>query len=129
MLNIMQSMFDYIIIDAGQSLDNMGLETLKMSDQIFIVSILSVPCLSNTKKLLKSLESEGVPLATPTTVTVTVVGLNDAPVATANSGTVTEDIALTASGNVLTDDDGAGIDSDVDTGDVLSVSDIRNNFV
>ena len=66
----------------------------------------------------------GVPLVTPTTVTVTVVGVNDAPIATANTGTVTEDIALAASGNMLTDNDGAGVDSDIDTGDVLSVSEI-----
>ncbi|NIM29131.1 MAG: hypothetical protein GTN79_15385, partial [Gammaproteobacteria bacterium] len=66
----------------------------------------------------------GLPLVTPTTVTITIVGVNDAPTATANSNTVTEDVTLTASGNLLTDNDGAGIDSDPDTGDTLSVSEI-----
>ncbi|MDO6440946.1 VCBS domain-containing protein [Marinobacter sp. 2_MG-2023] len=54
------------------------------------------------------------------TITITVTGANDAPVATANSNQITED-AVSVSGNMLTDDDGAGVDSDID-GDTLSVS-------
>jgi VCBS repeat-containing protein len=53
------------------------------------------------------------------TVTVTVHGRNDAPIARPNSRTTSEDAPV--SGNVLTDDSGAGVDSDVDAGTVLSV--------
>ena len=57
------------------------------------------------------------------TVTITVTGVNDDPVATANSNAVTEDTALVAAGNMLTDDDGAGVDSDPEN-DALTVTDI-----
>jgi VCBS repeat-containing protein len=51
-----------------------------------------------------------------TTLTVTVTGSNDAPVAVANSAAVQEDITTSASGNVLTND------TDVDVGDSKTVS-------
>jgi len=51
-------------------------------------------------------------------VTVTVEAVNDAPVALDNNRTVEEDTILT--GNLITDDDGQGVDSDAD-GDVLNV--------
>ena len=47
------------------------------------------------------------------TLTITINGSNDGPVATANVNSVTEDSDLSASGNLLTDNDGAGIDSDL----------------
>jgi VCBS repeat-containing protein len=47
---------------------------------------------------------------------VTIQGVNDGPVAVADSAAVAEDAQLTASGNVLTND------SDIDTGDTLRVS-------
>ena len=54
------------------------------------------------------------------TLTITIRGTNDGPVATANSNQIAED-AVSVSGNMVTDDDGAGVDSDID-GDPLSVS-------
>ena len=54
------------------------------------------------------------------TVTFTITGVNDAPTATANSYTTDEDISV--SGNVITDDTGAGMDSDTDTSDVLTAT-------
>ena len=56
-------------------------------------------------------------IATPSNLTVTITGTNDAPVATADVAAVQEDMKLTATGNVL------GNDSDVDRGTVLSVAD------
>ena len=56
------------------------------------------------------------------TVTITVTGTNDDPVATANTNTIAED-AVSVSGNMLTDNDGAGIDSDLD-GDTLTLSNV-----
>ncbi|MEE9422685.1 MAG: retention module-containing protein, partial [Gammaproteobacteria bacterium] len=59
-------------------------------------------------------------LATVTgTATITVNGLNNNPFAVDNQYTINEDVSY--SGNVLTDDTGAGIDSDLD-GDALLVS-------
>ena len=54
-----------------------------------------------------------------TTFTWTVT--NPGPTATDNTGLVREDITATDSGNVITDDDGSGADSDPD-GDTLTVS-------
>jgi VCBS repeat-containing protein len=53
------------------------------------------------------------------TVTIDVACVNDAPVATDNAYTHDEDTQLT--GNVITDDTGAGVDSDAD-GDALSIN-------
>ena len=52
---------------------------------------------------------------------------NPAPIATANTGGVTEDIQLTDSGNVIIDNDGAGTDSDPD-GDALLVLEITGGL-
>jgi VCBS repeat-containing protein len=52
-------------------------------------------------------------------VSLTINGVNDGPVAVANTYTTDEQTLIT--GNVLTDDTGQGVDSDVDASDVLSV--------
>ena len=54
------------------------------------------------------------------TLTITVRGVNDAPEAQNNSGVVTEDTATQSQGNVITDNDGSGIDKDID-GDDLTI--------
>ena len=55
----------------------------------------------------------------PGTATITISGSNDAPVAIDNQYTTNEDASFT--GNVLTNNTGAGVDSDPD-GDALSVT-------
>jgi len=59
LLKVMRTMFDFVIIDGGQSLDSIALKILQMADTVFVVSILSIPCLSNTNKLLRSFEDLG----------------------------------------------------------------------
>jgi VCBS repeat-containing protein len=54
--------------------------------------------------------------STPSTLTVTITGTNDAPVTTVDNASVQEDLSVTATGNVLAND------SDVDQGTVLSVA-------
>lgn len=56
-------------------------------------------------------------VATPSTLTVTITGTNDVPVTVVDTASVQEDLSITASGNVLSND------SDVDQGTVLSVTD------
>jgi VCBS repeat-containing protein len=60
----------------------------------------------------------------PQDITITINGTNDGPLATDNSGSVTEDTVLSDTGNMLTDNDGAGVDSDIDVGDVLTVASV-----
>jgi len=56
-------------------------------------------------------------IATPSTLTVTITGTNDAPVTTVDTAAVQEDLNITATGNVLNND------TDVDQGTILSVAD------
>jgi pilus assembly protein CpaE len=60
-LTLLKRMFDFIIIDAGTSIDDSTVKAFEMSDMIFIISVLSLPCLSNTSKLLNSLTEIGYP--------------------------------------------------------------------
>jgi pilus assembly protein CpaE len=61
LLKTMRRGFDFVIVDGGQSLDSIALKILEMSDTVLVVSILSVPCLSNTGKLLRSFDNLGHP--------------------------------------------------------------------
>ena len=60
-LEIMAQLFDFIIIDGGQSLDDVSLKILELSDYVFVAAILSLPCLTNVKKLLWTFNSLGFP--------------------------------------------------------------------
>ncbi len=61
LLLVMRRTFDYIIIDGGQSLDNISLKILGMSDIVLLVSILNLPCLTNANKILKTFRDLGSP--------------------------------------------------------------------
>jgi pilus assembly protein CpaE len=61
LLELMRSDFDFIVIDGGQSLDDISLKILEMSDTVLLVAILSLPCLSNLKKLLWTFQRLGYP--------------------------------------------------------------------
>jgi pilus assembly protein CpaE len=54
LLGVMKRMFDYVVIDCGQSTDEATLKTLQMSDEVLLISVLSLPSLTNTSKLLRS---------------------------------------------------------------------------
>ena len=55
LLDVMKCMFDYVIIDCGQSMDETALKTIQKSEEVLLISVLSLPCLANTNKLLSSL--------------------------------------------------------------------------
>ncbi len=57
----MQEVFDFIVVDGGQSIDNLFLKTLEISDEVLLVSILSLPCLTNLKRLLWTFQKLGYP--------------------------------------------------------------------
>jgi len=59
LLALMKQMFDYVIIDAGQSTDDTSIKVLEVSDMLMLITILSLPCLANTNKLLRSLTEMG----------------------------------------------------------------------
>ena len=62
LIMLMQQVFDFIIIDGGQPLDDISLKILELSDIVLMVSILTPPCILNTKKLLTTFRDLGFPL-------------------------------------------------------------------
>jgi pilus assembly protein CpaE len=60
-LDLMKQEFDYIVIDNGQSLNAVSLKALELSDTALIVSIPSLPCLINVKRLLETFWTLGYP--------------------------------------------------------------------
>lgn len=61
LLCLMQTVFDFIVIDGGQHLDDISLKILEMADTVLLISVLSLPCLANVNRLLKSLHGLGYP--------------------------------------------------------------------
>jgi pilus assembly protein CpaE len=57
LLTLMKKTFDYVIIDGGQSLDAPSLKVIEMSEHVLLITLLNLPCLSNTNKLTKSLSN------------------------------------------------------------------------
>ncbi len=54
LLDEMKRTFDVVVIDAGQPMKDVSLKTLQLSDEVLLVSILSLPCLSNTVRMMRS---------------------------------------------------------------------------
>lgn len=54
LLDLMKGTFDYVVIDGGQSTDDTTLRVVELSDTLLLIIILSLPCLANSSKLIKS---------------------------------------------------------------------------
>jgi len=61
MLRLMRTMFDYVIIDGGQAMDDISRTILRSADKVLLVAGLSLPCLINVKKLMKIFLELGYP--------------------------------------------------------------------
>ncbi|MDA3789359.1 MAG: AAA family ATPase [Desulfobacula sp.] len=59
LLNLMKNKYEYIIIDLGQSMNDSALKILNLSEIVHIVTIQSLPCLSNTNRMIKSIVEYG----------------------------------------------------------------------
>ncbi len=59
LFRLMKTQFDYIVVDLGQMTDDTSVKTLQLSDVIFLVAVQTIPCLTNTSWLVKSLTSYG----------------------------------------------------------------------
>jgi pilus assembly protein CpaE len=57
----MKAIFDYIVIDSGQSLDEISKTIIRLSDSLIVVTLLSLPCLVNVKKLQDAFGRFGYP--------------------------------------------------------------------
>jgi pilus assembly protein CpaE len=61
LLGVMRNVFDYIVIDGGQAIDDISLKILELSETVLLVAILSLPCLTNVKRLLWIFQKLGYP--------------------------------------------------------------------
>jgi len=61
LLAIMGKMFDFIIVDAGQLLNETSMKVLELSDTVFMVTVQSLPCLASANKLLRTFRDLGFP--------------------------------------------------------------------
>ena len=59
LIELMQRMYDVLVIDSGQSLSQTSLRAIEASDDVLLVSTLSLPCLSNANKILHSFRNVG----------------------------------------------------------------------
>ncbi|MHC4454112.1 MAG: AAA family ATPase, partial [Planctomycetota bacterium] len=60
LLRLMQTMFDFIVIDSGQSFDDSSREVIKISDTVLLVCELSLSCIINIKRLQDTFQKYGL---------------------------------------------------------------------
>jgi pilus assembly protein CpaE len=60
LLALMREIFDYTVIDSGQSLKEISLAASGAADGVLLVSTLSLPCLVNSRKMLESFEEVNI---------------------------------------------------------------------
>jgi len=56
LLDQMKGAFNYIVVDAGHALNDLSLKVLELAETVLVVSVLTLPCLINTKKLIDILQ-------------------------------------------------------------------------
>lgn len=61
LLGFMTKVFDFIVIDGGDPLDDPALSALQMADQVFVVCNQCLPGLANANKLMRSFQELGYP--------------------------------------------------------------------
>lgn len=61
LLKFMQTLFDFVVLDSGHNMDEYSHMTLKVSDTVFLVSYVSIPCIIKLKKLLNVFWERGYP--------------------------------------------------------------------
>lgn len=61
LLRLMQTLFDFIIIDSGKHLDDNSKAVMKISDTVLLVCVQSLPCVINLKKLQDTVRKYGYP--------------------------------------------------------------------
>jgi pilus assembly protein CpaE len=68
--NIMQAEFDVVIVDGGRSLNELSLRSIESADHILLISLLSLPCLSNANKIIRSFSNIGIDVAERTKIVI-----------------------------------------------------------
>lgn len=58
-LNLLKSIFSYIVIDTSANIDNKTLAALDASDNILLISMVNLPCIRNTQRCLDLFDKLG----------------------------------------------------------------------
>jgi pilus assembly protein CpaE len=58
-LNILKSVFSYVVIDTSANIDNKTLAALDIADNILLISMINLPCIRNTQRCLDLFEKLG----------------------------------------------------------------------
>jgi pilus assembly protein CpaE len=61
LMKLMRSMFDFIVVDSGQAIDETSRSILKLSDKVLMVTVLSMPSLINVKRFQGIFRKLGYP--------------------------------------------------------------------
>jgi pilus assembly protein CpaE len=61
LMKLMRSMFDFVVVDCGHAFDETALTILKLSDKALLVTILSLPSLTNIKRFQSIFRKLGYP--------------------------------------------------------------------
>lgn len=59
LLTLMRMMFDYIVVDSGHATDDVSMKIVEMADDLLLITVLSVPCLSNLNRFVRLLMDMG----------------------------------------------------------------------
>jgi pilus assembly protein CpaE len=70
LIEVMRGEFDFVVIDGGQSIDEISLKLMELSDTVLVLAILSLPCLINVRRLLETFQRLGYPRADQVQVVV-----------------------------------------------------------
>ncbi len=60
-LKLMHSMFDFIVVDGGQSLGSISEYLMGISDKVLLVAVPSLPAVINLKRLIEAFSDLGCP--------------------------------------------------------------------
>ena len=61
LFKVMSLMFDFIVVDVGQLLNDSALKVLEISDRVFLVAVQSLPCLAKMNKIQRTFRDLGYP--------------------------------------------------------------------
>ncbi|MGA1823362.1 MAG: AAA family ATPase [bacterium] len=61
LMKLICSIFDYIVIDSGQSIDENAKEFLRVSDIVLLIAVANLPSLINVKKMFTIFHDQGFP--------------------------------------------------------------------
>ncbi len=61
LFRVVQQTHDFVVVDLGQQLNDAALKILEMSDFVFMLSVQSLPCLTNVNNMLVSFRNLGYP--------------------------------------------------------------------